>query len=130
VTNTSANPARSTGPALFVGGCALAEPWLFWIAPMIGATLGGHTITAGGAFLQPLGVRGELGLGFVWMQPVSDPLLGTPNPRDQYGLETYWKLLVTPDLWVTPGVQFIINPSRNKSTDFVAIPQLKFRLFF
>jgi hypothetical protein len=96
----------------------------------IGATLGGHTITAGGAFLQPLGVRGELGLGFVWMQPVSDPLLGTPNPRDQYGLETYWKLLVTPDLWVTPGVQFIINPSRNFSTDFVAIPQLKFRLFF
>jgi carbohydrate-selective porin OprB len=87
-------------------------------------------VTAGGAFLKPLGVRGELGLGFVWMQPGPNPLLGTPDPRDQYGLETYWKLLVTPDLWVTPGVQFIINPSRNFSTDFVAIPQLKFRLFF
>jgi len=96
----------------------------------IGATLGRHTVTAGGAFLKPLGIRGELGLGFVWMQPVSDPLLGTPNPRDQFGLESYWKLLLTPALWVTPGLQFLFNPSRNFSTDFVAIPQIKFRLFF
>jgi len=41
VTNTSVNPARSTGPALIVGGWALAQLWLFWVAPMIGATLGG-----------------------------------------------------------------------------------------
>ncbi len=41
VTNTSVNPARSTGPALFVGGWALAELWLFWVAPFAGAILGG-----------------------------------------------------------------------------------------
>ena len=41
VTNTSVNPARSTGPALIVGGWALAQLWLFWVAPMIGASLGG-----------------------------------------------------------------------------------------
>jgi aquaporin Z len=41
VTNTSVNPARSTGPALFVGGWALAQLWLFWIAPIIGGALGG-----------------------------------------------------------------------------------------
>jgi aquaporin Z len=41
VTNTSVNPARSTGPALFVGGWALAQLWLFWAAPMIGGMLGG-----------------------------------------------------------------------------------------
>lgn len=41
VTNTSVNPARSTGPALFVGGWALAQLWLFWIAPLIGGVLGG-----------------------------------------------------------------------------------------
>ena len=41
VTNTSVNPARSTGPALFVGGWAMAQLWLFWIAPMIGAVLAG-----------------------------------------------------------------------------------------
>ena len=41
VTNTSVNPARSTGPALFVGGWALSQLWLFWIAPLIGGALGG-----------------------------------------------------------------------------------------
>ncbi|KAB2638271.1 MAG: aquaporin Z [Verrucomicrobia bacterium] len=41
VTNLSVNPARSTGPALFVGGWALAQLWLFWIAPIIGAVLAG-----------------------------------------------------------------------------------------
>ena len=41
VTNTSVNPARSTGPALLVGGWALQQLWLFWIAPLIGAALAG-----------------------------------------------------------------------------------------
>jgi aquaporin Z len=41
VTNTSVNPARSTGPALFVGGWALQQLWLFWIAPLIGGVIGG-----------------------------------------------------------------------------------------
>jgi aquaporin Z len=41
VTNTSVNPARSTGPALFVSGWALSQLWLFWAAPLIGATLAG-----------------------------------------------------------------------------------------
>lgn len=41
VTNTSVNPARSTGPAVIVGGWALAQLWLFWLAPLIGATLAG-----------------------------------------------------------------------------------------
>jgi aquaporin Z len=43
VTNTSVNPARSTGPALFVGGWALGQLWLFWIAPIAGAILAGVT---------------------------------------------------------------------------------------
>lgn len=41
VTNTSVNPARSTGPALFVGGWALQQLWLFWIAPLAGGVAGG-----------------------------------------------------------------------------------------
>src|SRR5436190_9984067 len=41
VTNLSVNPARSTGPALFVGGWALAQLWLFWLAPIVGACLAG-----------------------------------------------------------------------------------------
>jgi aquaporin Z len=41
VTNTSVNPARSTGPALIVGGWALAQLWFFWLAPLLGALLAG-----------------------------------------------------------------------------------------
>jgi len=41
VTNTSVNPARSTGPAIIVGGWALAQLWMFWVAPLIGAGLAG-----------------------------------------------------------------------------------------
>jgi aquaporin Z len=41
VTNTSVNPARSLGPALFVGGWALAQLWFFWVAPLAGGILGG-----------------------------------------------------------------------------------------
>lgn len=41
VTNTSVNPARSTGPALFVGGAAVEQLWMFWLAPIIGAIIAG-----------------------------------------------------------------------------------------
>jgi len=41
VTNTSVNPARSTGPALFVGGLAIQQLWLFWVAPIVGAAIAG-----------------------------------------------------------------------------------------
>ena len=50
VTNTSVNPARSTGPALFVGGWALQQLWLFWVAPILGAAIAGivYPMVAGG----------------------------------------------------------------------------------
>jgi aquaporin Z len=41
VTNTSVNPARSTGPAIFAGGWALQQLWMFWVAPLIGGAAGG-----------------------------------------------------------------------------------------
>jgi aquaporin Z len=46
VTNTSVNPARSTGPALFVGGWALQQLWLFWLAPVLGAAIAGFVYKA------------------------------------------------------------------------------------
>jgi aquaporin Z len=46
VTNLSVNPARSTGPAIFVGGWAVKQLWLFWVAPMIGGALGGGVYRA------------------------------------------------------------------------------------
>ena len=55
VTNTSVNPARSTGPALFVGGWALSQLWLFWVAPLVGGAVGGaaYTLFAGHAVESP-----------------------------------------------------------------------------
>jgi aquaporin Z len=41
VTNTSVNPARSTGPALFAGGEYIVQLWLFWLAPIVGALIAG-----------------------------------------------------------------------------------------
>jgi aquaporin Z len=59
VTNTSVNPARSTGPALIVGGWALAQLWLFWVAPLIGAVLAGVVYRwVGGDEPKPIPVTG------------------------------------------------------------------------
>src|SRR4029078_1315050 len=45
VTNLSVNPARSQGPAIFVGGWALAQLWLFWVAPIVGGAVAGFVYT-------------------------------------------------------------------------------------
>jgi aquaporin Z len=68
VTNTSVNPARSTGPALFAGGWALAQLWVFWIVPLAGAALAGAVYPrafgdAGTASEKPaLGAEGSPGV--------------------------------------------------------------------
>jgi aquaporin Z len=53
VTNTSVNPARSTGPALMVGGWALGQLWMFWVAPLAGALVGGLAYKALAEVLPP-----------------------------------------------------------------------------
>jgi len=59
ITTTSVNPARSTGPALFVGGWAVSQLWLFWVAPILGAIIGGLISNLFFAAPQP-SVREEL----------------------------------------------------------------------
>ena len=60
VTNTSVNPARSTGVALFVGGPAIDQLWLFWLAPLVGAALAGVVYRwVGGPEPAPVMVTGE-----------------------------------------------------------------------
>jgi aquaporin Z len=60
VTNLSVNPARSTAPAVFVGGWALAQLWLFWAAPVLGAVLAGVAYRALSGFVPQPSVREEL----------------------------------------------------------------------
>jgi aquaporin Z len=57
ITNTSVNPARSTGPAIFAGGWALSQLWLFWIAPMIGGVIGGGIYR--GLFAERVEISGD-----------------------------------------------------------------------
>jgi hypothetical protein len=83
-----------------------------------------NSATAGLALLKPFGMRGEIEFGAIWAQPFNK------NLRDQYGLEAYWKILLTPSLWVTPGVQVLFDPSFNPEADIIGIYQIKARLFF
>jgi aquaporin Z len=59
VTNTSVNPARSLGPAIFVGGWALSQLWLFWIAPIAGAIVAGffYPLIAGSEASPPVRIQ-------------------------------------------------------------------------
>jgi aquaporin Z len=57
ITNTSVNPARSTGPAIFAGGWALSQLWLFWVAPLIGGIIGGGIYRA--LFGERVEIAGE-----------------------------------------------------------------------
>ncbi len=97
------------------------------------ATFAEHTVNAGIALQRLLGINGELALGATWMEPIDNLFLPTLPPGtqldEQYGFELYWKLLLTPDLWITPQVQYIVNPSFNPTTDSILIPGLKFRFF-
>jgi aquaporin Z len=65
VTNTSVNPARSTGPALFAGAWALSQLWLFWLAPLLGAVLAGilHRTVLESDVVEPA-VEGQPDRGF------------------------------------------------------------------
>jgi glycerol uptake facilitator-like aquaporin len=88
--NTSVNPARSTGPALFVGGWALRQLWLFWLAPLVGAAIAGlaYPFVTGDPGAEPIAESGqdpattvtsagELGSGV----PTAPPSAGA-NPPD------------------------------------------------
>ncbi len=59
VTNTSVNPARSTGPAIFVGGWALAQLWAFWVAPLLGGVAGGAMYRAMSGPMPKPDITGE-----------------------------------------------------------------------
>lgn len=85
-----------------------------------------QTFTAGLAYKNPLNIKGEFAAGFLHMVPFEE-IFGE-GARNQSGLETYWRVLLTRNIWVTPGWHFVFNPTLNTDTDFVSIPQIKFRL--
>ena len=91
-------------------------------------TLAEFTATLGAAYLNPFNIQGEAAISLLYMNPIeeifSDPV------RDQYGVELYWRIRLSNNIWVTPGVHFVFDPALNPYDDFIAIPQLKFRMAF
>ena len=84
-----------------------------------------HTATLGFSYTTPFELAGEISLGLMWMK-VHDELISDMNLRDQIGMEAYWKILLTPNLWLTPGFQLVFNPSLNPESEFISIPHIKF----
>lgn len=89
----------------------------------LGVTVIQQAVNLGVAQLRPLSVEGELALVASWAEPTDDDL------RDQWGLEAYWKLLVFSNLWISPGVQYLVDPTFNTVIDSLAIYQVKLSLF-
>ena len=83
-------------------------------------------VTLGAAYLNPLGVKGEASASLLYMNPIEEIFDGPV--RDQYGFETYWRILLTQNIWISPGLHMIVNPALNQEHDFIAIPHLKFRI--
>ena len=81
--------------------------------------------------MKPFGIRGEASFGFMWMQTHDDLTIGPAviDAQNQYGLETYWKILLTPNMWVTPGIQVVFDPAFNPTEDAIVIPHIKFRIW-
>ena len=77
------------------------------------------------AYLEPHAVpEGE------WVDVPENPIDEIfANPvRNQYGFETYWKISFTNNIWITPGVHLVLDPSLNLEDDFITIPQIKLRV--
>ena len=89
-------------------------------------SLANHTATVGVAYQNLASVRGEAAISLLYMNPI-DEIFADPV-RDQYGIEAYWRISLSNNIWITPGIHFIFNPSLNPDDDFVAMPMLKFRV--
>ena len=92
----------------------------------VAGTLSEHTVTAGFAYKNPFNVTGEAAVGLLYMNPIEE--IFDQEVRNQYGMETYWRILLTPHIWITPGIQLVIHPSLNLEDDYVVIPHVKFRI--
>ena len=92
----------------------------------VAGTLSDHVVTVGAAYLNPANVKGEAAISLLYMNPIEE-IFDEPV-RDQYGVEAYWRILLTQNIWITPGLHLVFNPALNQEHDFIAIPQLKFRI--
>ena len=92
----------------------------------VAGTLSEHTLSTGVAYLNPANIRGEAAISLLFMKPIEE-IFAEPV-RNEYGIETYWRISLSNNIWITPGIHFVFNPSLNQEDDFIVIPQIKFRV--
>ncbi|GMG87793.1 hypothetical protein MNKW57_21140 [Biformimicrobium ophioploci] len=92
----------------------------------VSGTVAKHTLAAGAAYLDPFDIQGEAAFSFLYMKPI-ESIFEEPV-RDQHGLELYWRIRFTNNIWVTPGVHLILQPALNQDENSMVIPQLKLRV--
>ena len=76
----------------------------------ISTTVSRHTAIAGVAYLRPFDVQGEVAVSTMWARSFANLIPGV-GARNQFGVETYWTIGVTPNSSLTHGIQFIFNPA-------------------
>ena len=94
-----------------------------------------QAVNFGLALNNPLQIKGELAAAYSWGKALKEGQCGAKpcSGQSQSDVELYWKILVFPDLWVTPGVQMVFNPSLFEGVEtpgLVWVPSLRSRLFF
>jgi len=89
-------------------------------------TLADNVLTAGVAYRNFANVRGEAAVSLLYMSPIEE-IFGD-SARDQYGIEAYWRISLTKNIWITPGIHLMFNPALNTDDDFIAMPIFKFRV--
>lgn len=91
-----------------------------------------HLVNLSGGYAKPFGIKGEFLVELSWGKELDygDCGLLPCDGRDQTMMEAYWKILVLPQLWLTPGLQMHIDPVNNPNTDLLWVPLFKFRTFF
>lgn len=88
-----------------------------------------HSASFGFNYLQPFNIQGEAGIGMSIGTPIEERAqLLRIRDETQYGVEIYWKMLMLSSFWVTPGMQYVINPTFNPTSDQVFAATLKFRI--
>jgi hypothetical protein len=90
------------------------------------ASFSNNTATLGAVYKNLFNTSGETGIGFYFMDPI-DEVFGE-QARNQFGMDAFWRVLLTRNIIVTPAMRFVVNPSLNPEATFVAQPLIKFRV--
>ncbi len=89
-------------------------------------TFAKQSFTAGLSYLKPFGIDGEASVSLLYLDPIDEIFSGPV--RDQYGVEAYWRIKLSNNIWITPGIHLIFDPALNPTEDLIVVPNIKMRI--